>query len=200
MISIAPTERGGTTQAGLQLLVFYTDFSAGVRAKQLTDQITLLAGSERKISVQFWKLDSIPKIGPLKGIIARDASAADVLVIASSTPAEEDAFITAWLKSLSAVRSQRRVRGILVGVLGDETKDEAGLDFLLSTLFLFACRAQLDFVLQPAGGKSTSGGEKITDHFKHLIHWKTLVDHSVIFGGVYPKEARDEIEIGFKNI
>ena len=172
MNPIFPTELAGQTQECLQLLVFYTDFPAGVRAKQWTDQITLLAGPDRKMLVQFWKLDSIPKIGPLRGIIARDASAADVLIIALSSPAQEDLFISSWLKWLSATKSQRLARGLLLGVLGDKTTKAAELDQLLSTLFLFACRAQLDFVLPTAGDKSMPGWELIADHFNQMTNRK----------------------------
>lgn len=153
MNSIFPTERDEKTQESLQLLVFYTDFPAGVRAKQLTDKITMMAGTDRKTLVQFWKLDSIPKIGPLKEIIAWDASAAEVLIIASSSPVQDEPFITSWLKLLSATKSPRFVRGLLVGLLGDETTNAAAMDQLLSTLFLCACRAQLDFVLPTASDK-----------------------------------------------
>ena len=170
MNAIFQTERTEQTQASLQLLVFYTDFPAGVRAKQLTDKITLLAGHDRKTSVQFWKLDSIPKIGPLKGIIARDASAADVLVIASSSPVQDEHFISSWLKLLSAANPQRRARGLLLGVLGDKTTSAEELDELLSTLFLCACRAQLDFVVQTAGDQNRSHNEQIAGYFKPLIN------------------------------
>lgn len=159
-------------QERLQLLVFYTDFPAGVRAKQLTDKITSLAGHDWKACVQFWKLDSIPKIGPLKGIIVRDASAADVVIMASSAPAQDDPVISAWLKLLAATKSQRLVRGLLVGVLGGETTTAAEMDQLLSTLFLCSCRAQLDFVLQTAGDKSRAGWERMADHFKQMINRK----------------------------
>jgi hypothetical protein len=175
MNSIVPTERAGKTPDNLQLLVFYTDFPAGVRAKQLTDKITLLA--DRKIFVQFWKLDSIPKIGPLKGIIVQDASVADVVILASSSPAQDDPVISAWLKLLSATKSQRPGRGLLVGVLESEMTTTAEMDQLLSTLFLCACRAQLDFVLHDAGDESRSGWERMAGHFNQMPRaTKTLLE------------------------
>ena len=170
MNSLFPIERARKTPESLQLLVFYTDFPAGVRAKQWVDKITLLAGQSRKTSVQFWKLDSIPKIGPLKGIIARDASAADVLIIASSAPVQDQHFISSWLKLLSAAKSQRLARGLLLGVLGDRTTNAVELDELLSTLFLCACRAQLDFVVQTLGDQNRSHHEPIASYFKPLMN------------------------------
>jgi hypothetical protein len=174
MNSRLPTGRAGAVPETLQILVLYTDFPAGIRAKQLTDQVEVLAGNHCGTSLQFWKLDSIPNLGPLKEIIAKDASAADALILATSSPVQDDPVISYWLNLLSATNSERLVHGLLVGVCGDEKTKAADLDRVLSAMFLFASRAQLDFVWQKPEIKTTACPAGIADSFQQLVRRKVF--------------------------
>ncbi len=56
-------------EKSLSVFIFYTDFPSGVRAKITTDGLIRRAGPTVELLVNFWKLDSIPEIGPLKQAI-----------------------------------------------------------------------------------------------------------------------------------
>ncbi len=156
-------------------MVLYTDFPAGVRAKQLTDQIALLAVGDQRTFVQFWKLDSIPSIGPLRETVARDARAADVLIIATSSPGQDQPVLSAWINLLSATNSQRLVRGLLVGLCGDETTNAAEMDQVMATLFQCADRTRSDFVWQKIKTKTTPNPAWLADPLKQLVGRKEHV-------------------------
>lgn len=103
----------------LRVFAFYTDFAAGVQAKLVADEMILRAENTAASSLEIWKLDSIPPIGPLKHLIIDEAREADVWIIATSSPDEWDALIMPWLNCLPARGGETKTSGVLVGLFGD---------------------------------------------------------------------------------
>jgi hypothetical protein len=134
--------------AGRRLRVFslYVDFAAAVRARWATRQIAKLAGEHWKSSSEMWSLDSVTASEPIRKMIARDAADADVLVIAMSSLERRELELVEWLDSLTEGKTSRRVSGLFIGLLGDETQPAGELDWTVKQFLGYAQRTDRDFI------------------------------------------------------
>jgi len=139
-------EGAGAVKGRLRIFTCYMDFPAGVRAKRLADQIISMAGADPDTSIEMWKMDSVPEIGPLMAIIAQEAAQADVLIIAASSPASPDPVLQRWLYSLAVRNDRTPADRLLIALLGCENvwRDEA--DQTVVALGDFARRNGMEFV------------------------------------------------------
>jgi hypothetical protein len=126
--------------------MLYADFPSVVRLKWLTGQVVKLAGQSWEPHVEMWKLDSVTPNGPIKEMIAQEAGEADVLIIAMSSLDQREPALTQWLDSVVAWKTNCRVPGLLIGLLGDEEHQAGELDWMVSQLGDFARRTQMGFI------------------------------------------------------
>jgi hypothetical protein len=153
----------------LSVFVFYTDFPAGVHAKVASDGLIRLAGASVEPIVNFWKLDSIPEIGPLKQAIIQEARRADLWILACSSPCDPDALILRWMNSLSANNSTGNRPRLLVGLFDRPSSCAANFGWFLDVFSLFAKRASREFVLQPPGCDSLRESSWLHEPFGRLL-------------------------------
>lgn len=133
----------------LSVFIFYTDFPAGVHAKQVADGLIRLAGTEVDSAVDIWKLDSIPQVGPLKQAILQEARQADVWILACSSPGDRNALIMQWMNALTAPDSGDKAPTLLIGLFAPPISYTPNFTWFLEMFHLFAERASRDFVWQP---------------------------------------------------
>jgi hypothetical protein len=139
----------------LHLFALYADFSAANRAKWVTSQIAKRLGRTRDTLVEMWKLDTA-MAGPIREMVAQEAARSDVLVIAVSYLDQREPAIIQWLDSLEPWKPNRRVPGLLIGLLGDEEPKARELDWLVSQLVPVARRLEMDFIWHRTGLESMS--------------------------------------------
>jgi hypothetical protein len=95
------------TDRRLHVFSLYVDFSAAVRARWATIQISRLAEEQWKVSTEMWNLDSLTTSEPIRKMITQDVTDADVLVIAMSSLEWRELELVQWLDSLAAGKANR---------------------------------------------------------------------------------------------
>jgi len=80
------------------VVVVYEDFATGKRAKKTYDYLVANLGQDCHFSNQMWKFEvlSIPK---LREMAAKDATAADVIIISAHGDTELSADVKAWIET-----------------------------------------------------------------------------------------------------
>jgi hypothetical protein len=124
------------------VVIVYEDFETGKHAKKTYDFLVEHLGDECVFANQMWKFDVLA-VGKLKEIAAKDASAADIIIVSAhgsgDLPPEVKAWTEAWLKE--------KTRAIaLVGLFDSpEYLDNPARSYLAGV----ARRAQIEFFSQP---------------------------------------------------
>jgi len=130
----------------LHLFSLYVDFSAAVRARWATRQISWLAGQRWKISAEMWNLDFLMTSEPIRKMITRDVADADVLIIAMSSLGWRELELVEWLNSLAAGEVNRPGRGLFIGLLGDGRGEAEELGWTVKQLLRCARQMNRDFI------------------------------------------------------
>jgi len=125
------------------VVVAYEDFETGKRAKKTYDYLAEHLGHECPFTNQMWKFDvlAVPK---LRAMAAKDAAAADIIIIASHgtnpLPAEVRLWIELWLGETG--------RAIALVALFDSL-DSCEADLVRAYLASVAGRGKMEFFSQP---------------------------------------------------
>ncbi len=125
----------------LTVVIAYEDLETGKRAMKTYDYLVEHLGDQCLFSNQMWKFDVlvVPK---LKEIAAKDAAAADIIIVSAhegnDLPPEVKAWAELWL-------SYRARPSALVGLFEGESVDFPVRDYLASV----AKRANIEFFCQP---------------------------------------------------
>ena len=161
----------------LRIFVFYTDFPAGVHAKTVVDFMFREAVAEVEPKLDFWKLDSIPPVGPLKNLIVNEAREADVWIIASSSPCNWDAMIMQWMNCLAAKEALGKAAALLIGLFGNSTPapDAKNFEWLLELFSQLAKHTGVQFIWQPMDRGSTTNLDFLKEPVWKLMSEKVLM-------------------------
>ena len=161
----------------LRVFVFYTDFPAGVHAKAVADAMFGEAVTQIKPNLDFWKLDSIPPVGPLKSMIVNEAREAEVWMIASSSPCDYDAMIMQWMNCLAAKNALGRAAALLLGLFGSSTltPNTKQFEWLLELFSQFAKHTGQQFVWQPLDRGATTNLDFLKEPVWKLLREKVML-------------------------
>ena len=120
----------------------YEDFETGKHAKKTYDYLVENLGLDVGFSNQMWKFDvlSIPK---LREIAARDAVAADVILVSSHGGSDLPPQVRAWIDSWVSQKSNAIA---LVALFDRDVEESAPVRSYLAEI---ARQAQLGFFAQP---------------------------------------------------
>jgi hypothetical protein len=125
----------------LNVVIAYEDLETGKRAMKTYDYLVEHLGDQCLFANQMWKFDVL-SVSKLREIAAKDASAADIIMIAAHEgnplPREVKAWIELWL-------SYKTHASALVGLFGAQSVDSPVRDYLVGV----AKRAKIEFFCQP---------------------------------------------------
>src|SRR5579864_5473992 len=125
----------------LNVVIAYEDLETGKRAMKTYDYLVEHLGDQCLFANQMWKFDVL-SVSKLREIAAKDAAAADIIMIAAhggnQLPREVKAWIELWL-------SYKTHASALVGLFGIECVDNPVRDYLAGV----AKRAKIEFFCQP---------------------------------------------------
>jgi len=125
----------------LNVVIAYEDLETGKRAMKTYDYLVEHLGDQCLFANQMWKFDVL-SVSKLREIAAKDAAAADIIMIAAhegnQLPREVKAWIEQWL-------SYKTHASALVGLFGVESVDNPVRDYLAG----IAKRAKIEFFCQP---------------------------------------------------
>ncbi|HLX70077.1 MAG TPA: hypothetical protein VKV04_10670 [Verrucomicrobiae bacterium] len=157
----------------LNVVIAYEDLETGKRAMKTYDYLVEHLGDQCLFTNQMWKFDvlAVPK---LRDIAAKDAVAADIIIVAAHEGNELPAEVKAWIQQWLSFNTRASA---LVGLFGAESVDTPVRDYLAS----IAKRAKIEFFCQPGlwPGKSNKHESNPTlavlasvmqeDH--EVLHW-----------------------------
>src|SRR5215470_18066327 len=121
----------------LNVVIAYEDLETGKRAMKTYDYLVEHLGSQCLFANQMWKFDvlAVPK---LREIAAKDAAAADIIIISAhegnALPTEVKAWIDLWL-------SYKTQATALVGLFGGESVESPVREYLADV----AAKAKIEF-------------------------------------------------------
>lgn len=125
----------------LNVVIAYEDLETGKRAMKTYDYLVEHLGDQCLFANQMWKFDVL-SVSKLREIAAKDAAAADIIMIAAhegnQLPREVKAWIEMWL-------TYKTHASALVGLFGTESVDNPVRDYLVGV----AKRAKIEFFCQP---------------------------------------------------
>ena len=157
------------TGGRLKLFSLYVDFAAAVRARWATSQVARLAGEHWKASSEMWNLDSVAASEPIRKMIAQEAAAADVLVIAMSSMERRELELVQWLDSLAGGKTTRTAAGLFIGLLGDENDRTGELDWTVKQFLRCAQRTDRDFIWRWMEPGAIVAGDWLADSVESLL-------------------------------
>lgn len=125
----------------LNVVIAYEDLETGKRAMKTYDYLIEHVGDQCLFSNQMWKFDvlAVPK---LKEIAAKDAAAADIIIVAAHEGNELGPEVKSWIELWL---SYKRRTSAMVGLFGDESIDAPVRNYLASV----AKRAKIEFFCEP---------------------------------------------------
>ena len=125
----------------LNVVIAYEDLETGKRAMKTYDYLVEHLGDQCLFANQMWKFDVLA-VSKLREIAAKDAAAADMIIISAhegnQLPHEVKAWIERWL-------GYKTRASALVGLFGSESVDNPVRDYLAGV----AKRARIEFFCQP---------------------------------------------------
>ncbi|HWD93702.1 MAG TPA: hypothetical protein VG938_15280 [Verrucomicrobiae bacterium] len=127
--------------SALNVVIAYEDLETGKRAMKTYEYLVEQLGSQCIFANQMWKFDvlAVPK---LKEIAAKDAAAAEIIIISAHEGRELPKEVKAWMELWLNYKSQTTA---LVGLFGGESVETP----LRSYLEEIARRAKIAFFCQP---------------------------------------------------
>jgi hypothetical protein len=125
-----------------EVTIAYEDFETGKHAKKTYEYLVKHVGHDCQFASQMWKFDvlGIPK---LRDMAARDALAADVIIIASHGGKELPREVISWIDTWSARKGNAIA---LVALFDCEPQDGRAIREYLAGV---AKRCQMEFFAQP---------------------------------------------------
>lgn len=160
----------------LTVVIAYEDLETGKRAMKTYDYLVEHLGDQCLFSNQMWKFDvlAVPK---LKEIAAKDAAAADIIIVSAhegyDLPAEVKAWVELWL-------SYKARPSALVGLFGGESVDFPVRDYLASV----AKRANIEFFCQPGLWPGMTKKNPPTNQTLSMLANVMRQDHEVQHWGI----------------
>jgi hypothetical protein len=138
--------------ASFNVVIAYEDFETGKHAKKTYDFLTEHLSSECVFTSQMWKFDvlGIPK---LREIAARDAAAADIVVISCHGSTDLPAEVKAWIELWLAERTQPIALVALFDGAAITPATHAVRDYLNKV----AIRGHMEFFAQPDSWPGQTG-------------------------------------------
>jgi hypothetical protein len=127
--------------SALNVVIAYEDLETGKRAIKTYEYMVEQLGNECLFSNQMWKFDvlSVPK---LKEVAAKDAAAADLIIVSAHEGKPLPAQVKAWMEVWLSYKSQASA---LVGLFGNESVSNPVRNYLAEV----ARRAKIEFFCQP---------------------------------------------------
>lgn len=125
----------------LNVVIAYEDLETGKRAMKTYEYMVEQLGEQCLFTNQMWKFDvfAVPK---LKEIAAKDATAAEVIIVSAHEGKPLPADVKAWIELWLTYTTQASV---LVGLFGGESIDSPVRTYLAEV----AERAKIEFFCQP---------------------------------------------------
>jgi hypothetical protein len=125
----------------LNVVIAYEDLETGKRAMKTYEYMVQQLGDQCLFANQMWKFDvlAVPK---LKEIAAKDAAAAEIIIISAHEGRELSSEVKAWIEIWLGYKTQATA---LVGLLGDEVQGNPVRTYLAEV----ARRAKIEFFCQP---------------------------------------------------
>jgi hypothetical protein len=125
-----------------KIVVAYEDFDAGLRAKEMLERLSQQLIPEFEVSRDVWKFELLGH-PQLRKQAAREASEADMILIAARAESELLPHVTSWIDEWASNRNGRVAA--LVALLDQEQENENELPPLCALLQQTAERAGMDF-------------------------------------------------------
>jgi hypothetical protein len=127
--------------SALNVVIAYEDLETGKRAMKTYEYLVEQLGSQCIFANQMWKFDvlAVPK---LKEIAAKDAAAADIIIVSAHEGRDLPKEVKAWIELWLNYKSQTTA---LVGLFGAESVETPLRNYLEE----IARRAKIAFFCQP---------------------------------------------------
>jgi hypothetical protein len=143
----------------LNVVIAYEDLETGKRAMKTYEYIVKQLGDECLFANQMWKFDvlAVPK---LKEIAAKDAAAADIIIVAVHEGRELPAQVKGWIDLWLSYKTEARA---LVGLFDGEATENPVRTYLAD----IARRAKIEFFCQPGiwpGSSVTRSTNSLAQH------------------------------------
>lgn len=152
-LSFPPFKSPNTEDSStFNVVIAYEDFETGKHAKKTYDFLVEHLGDECRFSNQMWKFDvlAVPK---LREMAAKDAAAADIIIVSAHGTNEVSRELKAWTESWLKQQSHAIA---LVGLFdSQEYMDNPTRSYLADA----ARRAQIEFFSQPGAWPGMEGEE-----------------------------------------
>jgi|SRR4051812_26172036 hypothetical protein len=84
----------------LRIFTLYEDFEAGVRARQVTKELSRRMALAWDVQGDMWKIGTAKRVGKLHQLMAQDAIRSDVLLVAATSLDKGQETIVRWLYSI----------------------------------------------------------------------------------------------------
>jgi hypothetical protein len=146
--------------SALNVVIAYEDLETGKRAMKTYEYMAQQLGGDCLFANQMWKFDvlAVPR---LKEIAAKDAAAAEIIIISAHEGRELPRDVKAWIELWLAHKTQAAA---LVGLFGGESVDTPVRSYLAE----IARRAGIEFFSQPGIWPGTAPA-----HYPISRAWKT---------------------------
>ena len=127
--------------SALNVVIAYEDLETGKRAMKTYEYMVKQLGDECLFANQMWKFDvlGVPK---LKEIAAKDAAAAEIIIVSAHEGRELPAAVKAWIDLWISYKTEASA---LVGLFDGESAESPARSYLAD----IARRAKIEFFCQP---------------------------------------------------
>jgi hypothetical protein len=174
-------EHGKAVNGSLRLFSIYADYAASLRVKWATGTITKLASKQWKCSTEMWTFNFLGASGTIGKMILEGAADADVLIIAISSLAQRETTLIKWLDSLAAVKNNRRVPGLFIGLLGDEENYARELEWTVKQFIQSAQQTNCDFIWHWMGERAMDESDWLTEGVETMLSRKQFACDEIVF-------------------
>ena len=149
----------------LNVVIAYEDLETGKRAMKTYEYMVQQLGDECLFANQMWKFDvlAVPK---LKEIAAKDAAAAEIIIVSAHEGRELPASVKAWIDLWLSYKTEASA---LVGLFDAQTEANPVRTYLAAV----ARRAKIEFFCQP-GIWPGSSVTRSTNSIAQPLNNKTL--------------------------
>ena len=127
--------------SALNVVIAYEDLETGKRAMKTYEYMVQQLGDQCLFANQMWKFDvlAVPK---LKEFAAKDAAAAEIIIIAAHEGRELPVEVKSWIEMWLGYKTEA---GALVGLFDGESENTPARNYLAEV----ARRAKIEFFCQP---------------------------------------------------
>jgi hypothetical protein len=179
-------EQETQTNTKLHLFSLYVDFAASVRARWATGTITRMVGPRWKTSSEMWNLDCFTASHQLRKIMLQDAADADVLIIALSSLDQRQPRLIEWLSALAENKTEHRVSGLFIGLLGDEDHEAGELEWTVKQFMGCAQKMGRDFIWHWMGQEAINDTTWLVDDVGKTLSRKRSSPNTVMLQETLP--------------